>query len=112
MFLPILILLMVLGGGLTILGFILERFVLYPKIFNKIGKKCYIAQSIKQRDRYIEFYRKICEKEGASLCYYNALINIEKYGKVLIKAVFLILFLQIGIIIIMGLSSDQLHFVK
>ena len=108
MLLPILILFMVLGAGLTLLGFILEKFVLYPKVFNETGKKCYTAQSIEQRIRYIEIYRKICEKEGSSIFVYTALINIEKYGKILIKVLFLILFLQVGIIIITGYLSGQL----
>ncbi len=112
MLLPILIILMMLGGALTIVGFMIEKFVLYPKVFNEIGKKSYTAQSIEQRNRYIELYRKICEKEASPLYFYNALIRIEKYGKILIKIFFLVLFLQIGIITITGLSSDQLQLVK
>ncbi len=81
MLLPILIILMVLGGALTIAGFIIEKFVLYPKVFNEIGKKIYTAQSIEQRNRYIELYRKICEKKASPLYFYNALIRMKDLGK-------------------------------
>ena len=97
MFLPILI---ALGHIMILLGLIIENFILYPKIYTKIKKKCYKAQSIEQRNRYIQFYKKICEKENSSLFFYYVLVKIEKYGKILIKGFFLILFLQIAIVYI------------
>ncbi len=111
MLLFILMALMMLGGGLVITGVIIEKFVLYPKIYNKIGRQCYAAQSIEQRNRYLEFYRKICKKEGSSLISYHILIAIEKYGLMIVKAVFVLGFLKIAIIVITGLLTGQLQFV-
>ena len=111
MLLFILMTLMMLGGGLVITGYIIETFVLYPKVYNKIGKQCYVAQSSELRNRYIEFYRKICKKEGSSLIFYHLLIAIEKYGLMIVKAVFVLVFLKIAILVITGLLNGQLQFV-
>lgn len=111
MLLPIIMMLMAVGAMMVIIGLLIENLVMYPKIFNKLGKKRDKAQTLEQRDRYIEFYKKLCKKEGSSLFFYNILCGIDKYGMILVKFLFLIGFLQMGILLVTGLLNGQFQYV-
>ncbi len=99
------------GGVMTLPLYIIETFIIYPKIFKKIGKKSDKAQSLAQRAKYIEFYRTICEQETSSLFFYNSIFTIDKYAKILVKIVFFLGFLKIASLLIIGFLTGKLKYV-
>lgn len=105
----IIIFIIIIFNTLIVFGFLIEKLEIYPKLFKKTGKKS-IAQSIEERDKYLEIYKKMCIENGDSLFFYIALIYIDKYGKILVKIFFMIVLLNIAIILIKGILTGQLKF--
>lgn len=102
---------MTMGAVMIIIGLLIQNFVMYPKIFNKLGKKGDKAQTIEQSVRCREFYKKLCLRDGASLFFYNILSGIDKYGIILVKITFLMVFIQMSVIVITGLLNGQFQYV-